>query len=216
MAKLKILLAAVSDARFSSHEEASRGGPLSGVRVVEFVGIGPGPHCAMLLADIGADVLRIDRPGGNGWPNPVVDRGRHTLELDIRTEQGRATCLEALSRADVLIKGFRPGVMEWLGLGPDEARVANPCLIYGRMTGGGRKARSPLRAEHDLNYVAVMGALAAITEDRGGPYRRAISSAISAAAHSIWRSALSRRCCSTNGLARGRWSMRRSSTASLP
>jgi alpha-methylacyl-CoA racemase len=94
-------------------------GPFAGVRVVEFASIGPGPHCAILLADLAADVIRIDRAGGNGWPNPVVDRGRATMTLDIRTEAGRETCLKACSRADVVIEGFRPGVMERLGLGPD-------------------------------------------------------------------------------------------------
>jgi alpha-methylacyl-CoA racemase len=79
-------------------------GPFAGVRVVEFASIGPGPHCAMLLADLGADVIRIDRAGGNGWPNPVVDRGRATMKLDIRTEAGRETCLKACSRADVVIE----------------------------------------------------------------------------------------------------------------
>ena len=95
-------------------------GPLAGLRVVEFVSIGPGPHCAMLLADLGADVLRIDRQGGNGWFNPIVDRGRASVAVDIRSEQGRAFCLDATRHADVLIEGFRPGVMERLGLGPEE------------------------------------------------------------------------------------------------
>src|ERR1700722_14777638 len=93
--------------------------PLAGLRVVEFVSIGPGPHCAMLLADMGADVVRIDRPGGNGWPNPVVDRGRAVLTFDIRTPSGVATGLNATDRADVVLEGFRPGVMERLGLGPE-------------------------------------------------------------------------------------------------
>ena len=108
-------------------------GPLAGLRVVEFASIGPGPHCAMLLADLGADVLRIDRAGGNGWPNPVVDRGRARLELDIRTDEGRGLSLQAAERADVIVEGFRPGVMERLGLGPDVLLACNPRLIYGRM-----------------------------------------------------------------------------------
>ena len=99
-----------------------RQGPLAGLRVLEFAGIGPGPHCAMLLADMGADVVRIERAGGNGWPNPVADRGRQVLELDIRSAAGRARCLELAEKADVLIEGFRPGVMERLGLGPEELR----------------------------------------------------------------------------------------------
>src|SRR5687768_13476394 len=94
-------------------------GPLAGLRVVEFVGIGPGPHCAMLLSDLGADVLRIDREGGNGWPNPVVDRGRAVVAVDIRKAEGRDYCLGVGDLADVVIEGFRPGTMERLGLGPD-------------------------------------------------------------------------------------------------
>ena len=91
---------------------AAAEGPLHGLRVLEFAGIGPGPHCAMLLADMGAEVLRIEREGGNGWPNPVADRGRRVLALDIRSAAGRARCLELAAGADVLIEGFRPGVME--------------------------------------------------------------------------------------------------------
>ncbi|MBU2331571.1 MAG: CoA transferase, partial [Gammaproteobacteria bacterium] len=110
----------------------ARQGPLQGLRVLEFAGIGPGPHCAMLLADMGAEVLRIEREGGNGWPNSVVDRGRKTLTLDIRSEAGRARCLELAQATDVLIEGFRPGVMERLGLGPEELLQRNRKLIYGR------------------------------------------------------------------------------------
>src|SRR5271167_1628997 len=101
-------------------------GPLAGLRVVELISIGPGPHCAMLLADLGADVLRIDREGGNGWPNPIVDRGRAVVITDIRCEEGRAFCLDAIEPADVVIEGFRPGVMERLGLGPAELLARNP------------------------------------------------------------------------------------------
>ena len=137
-------------------------GPLVGLRVVEFASIGPGPHCAMLLADQGADVLRIDRVGGNGWPNPVVDRGRARLELDIRTAAGRNLSLEAASLADVVIEGFRPGVMERLGLGPDVLLARNPRLIYGRMTGWGQQGPLSHAAGHDINYIALSGALAAI------------------------------------------------------
>jgi alpha-methylacyl-CoA racemase len=116
----------------------------------------------MLLADLGADVIRIDRAGGNGWPNPVVDRGRATMTLDIRTEEGRETCLKACSRADVVIEGFRPGVMERLGLGPEALLARNPRLIYGRMTGWGQQGPLAPRAGHDINYVALTGALQAI------------------------------------------------------
>lgn len=146
----------------------ARQGPLVGLRVLEFAGIGPGPHCAMLLADLGADVLRIEREGGNGWPNPVADRGRKVLTLDIRSEAGRERCLELAEDADVVIEGFRPGVMERLGLGPDEMLARNPRLVYGRMTGWGQTGPLAQSAGHDLNYLAITGALAAIG-GREGP-----------------------------------------------
>jgi alpha-methylacyl-CoA racemase len=138
----------------------SSGGPLKGARVVEFVGIGPGPYCAMLLSDLGAEVLRIDRADGNGWPNPAHDRGRATLALDIKSDEGRAMCREAVRNADILIEGFRPGVMERLGLGPDELLALNPRLIYGRMTGWGQQGPLAKAAGHDINYIALSGALA--------------------------------------------------------
>lgn len=137
-------------------------GPLAGLRVVEFASIGPGPHCAMLFADQGADVLRIDREGGNGWPNPIVDRGRATMTLDIRTESGRETAVEICALADVVIEGFRPGVMERLGLGPDVLLGRNPRLVYGRMTGWGQDGPLARTAGHDIDYIALTGALAAI------------------------------------------------------
>lgn len=137
-------------------------GPLAGLKVVEFVGIGPGPHCSMMLADMGADVLRIDREGGNGSPNPVNDRGRACMTLDIRSPQGAACSLELLEAADVLIEGFRPGVMERLGLGPDVVCQRNPQLVYGRMTGWGQQGPLAGMAGHDINYIAVAGALGMI------------------------------------------------------
>ncbi len=149
-------------------EQASKG-PLTGLRVVEFSGIGPGPHCVMLLADLGAEVLRIDRPGGNGWPNPIVDRGRHTLALDIRSDEGRAVVLEAVERADVVVEGYRPGVMERLGYGPNDLMGRNPRLVYARMTGWGQSGPLAKSAGHDINYIAITGALAAITNDDGRP-----------------------------------------------
>jgi alpha-methylacyl-CoA racemase len=145
-------------------------GPFADVRVVEFASIGPGPHCAMLLADLGADVIRIDRAGGNGWPNPVVDRGRATMTLDIRTEEGRETCMKACCHADVVIEGFRPRVMERLGLGPEALLARNPRLIYGRMTGWGQQGPLAPRAGHDINYIALTGALQAI----GTPGERSV------------------------------------------
>lgn len=143
-------------------------GPLRGLRVLEFAGIGPGPHCAMLLADLGAEVLRIEREGGNGWPNPVVDRGRKRLTLDIRSDAGRERCLALAENADVLIEGFRPGVMERLGLGPQPMHARNPRLVYGRMTGWGQDGPLAHSAGHDINYLALSGALAAIGTP-GGP-----------------------------------------------
>ncbi len=137
-------------------------GPLAGLRVVEFASIGPGPHAAMVLADLGADVLRIDRPGGNGWPNPIVDRGRAVKVVDIRQSAGRAWAAEAAAHADVLIEGLRPGVMERLGLGPDVLCAANPRLIYGRMTGWGQEGPWSRTAGHDITYIALSGALAAM------------------------------------------------------
>ena len=146
-----------------------RGGPLAGLRVVEFASIGPGPHGVMLLSDLGAEVLRIDRPGGNGWPNPIVDRGRHTLEIDIRNEAGRASVLEIVDHADVVIEGNRPGVMEGLSLGPSELLERNARLIYARITGWGQTGPLANTAGHDINYIALTGALAAITGTDGLP-----------------------------------------------
>ncbi|RJF91296.1 CaiB/BaiF CoA transferase family protein [Sphingomonas cavernae] len=137
-------------------------GPLAGLRVVEFVSIGPGPHCAMLLSDLGADVVRIDREGGNGWENPVVDRGRATVAVDLRSDAGRDYCLDIADSADVIIEGFRPGVMERLGLGPDVLLTRNPRLVFGRITGWGQTGPLAKSAGHDINYIALTGALAAM------------------------------------------------------
>ncbi len=143
-------------------ETATQDGPLTGLKVIEFSSIGPGPHCAMLLADLGAEVLRIDRPGGNGWPNPVVDRGRSVIAVDIRSDEGHTFAMKAAKHADVVLEGFRPGVMERLGLGPDVLCEQNPRLIYGRMTGWGQEGPLSKAAGHDINYIALAGALAAI------------------------------------------------------
>jgi len=143
-------------------------GPLAGLRVVEMVGIGPGPHAAMLLSDLGADVVRIDRAGGNGTPNEVLDRGRAVIVIDIRSDDGRMQVLDAIDTADVLIEGYRPGVMERLGLGPEVTIARNPRLIYGRITGWGQDGPLAQAAAHDINYIALTGALAAIG-DKDGP-----------------------------------------------
>ena len=146
-----------------------RQGPLAGIRVVEMQGIGPGPHAAMLLADLGADVLRLGRPGGTIGENPVTDRGRSLLTLNLRDERDRARCEEIVEQADVLIEGFRPGVMERLGLGPAVLLKRNPRLIYARATGWGQSGPLAAAAGHDINYIALTGALAAMGEGDGVP-----------------------------------------------
>ncbi len=140
--------------------EQSRGA-LTGLKVVEFSGIGPGPHVAMLLADMGAEVVRIERPGSHPV-NPVVERARHRAQVDMKSPEGQAFALEACRHADVLVEGFRPGVMERLGLGPEALLAANPRLVYARMTGWGQDGPLALAAGHDVNYIAVTGALDAI------------------------------------------------------
>src|SRR5207247_4968426 len=138
-------------------------GPLRGLRIVEFAGIGPGPFAAMLLADMGADVVRIDRPGAAAPDQrDVTGRGRRTLVLDLKQQDGAETASQLLDAADALIEGFRPGVMERLGLGPDVVLARNPRLVYGRMTGWGQSGPLAQAAGHDLNYLALTGALAAI------------------------------------------------------
>ncbi|MEM1050703.1 MAG: CaiB/BaiF CoA-transferase family protein [Pseudomonadota bacterium] len=136
-------------------------GPLAGLKVMEFAGIGPGPHVGMLLADLGAEVVRIDRPGG-GVMNPIVERARNRVMVDLKSEEGLSFCRDAASKADVLIEGLRPGVMERLGLGPDGLLAANPRLIYARMTGWGQEGPLAKAAGHDINYIAITGALDAI------------------------------------------------------
>jgi len=136
-------------------------GPLSGLKVIEFSGIGPGPHVAMLLADLGAEVVKIERPG-SAASNPVVERARHRVQVDLKSEEGTAFCREAAAKADVLIEGFRPGVMERLRLGPDELLAASPRLVYARMTGWGQDGPLAHAAGHDINYIALTGALSAV------------------------------------------------------
>jgi alpha-methylacyl-CoA racemase len=136
-------------------------GPLAGVRVLEFAGIGPGPHACMLLSDMGAEVVRIDRPRPKAL-DAAMDRGRHLIGLDLKDPAAVETCLKAIETADILVEGFRPGVMERLGLGPEVAMARNPRLIYGRMTGWGQEGPLARAAGHDINYIAITGALAAI------------------------------------------------------
>ncbi len=138
-------------------------GPLSGVRVVEIESIGPGPFCAMLLADLGADVVRVQRAGGSGsfgsgMPS-AMNRGRAMVTADLKSDEGRELVLGLIEKADALVEGFRPGVMERLGLGPDEALARNPRLVYGRMTGYGQEGPMSKVAGHDINYISLAGAL---------------------------------------------------------
>jgi alpha-methylacyl-CoA racemase len=150
-------------------------GPLSGIRVLEFEAIGPGPFCGMMLADMGADVLLVDRPedpglglGRERWSD-VMLRGRRSVTLDLKSKDGVEAALRLASRADALIEGFRPGVMERLGLGPDALAARNPKLVYGRMTGWGQDGPLAPRAGHDINYIALTGILHAIGRAGGAP-----------------------------------------------
>lgn len=140
----------------------STSGPLQGIRVLELAGLGPAPFCCMLLSDMGADVVRIDRPGTTYIPADVEARGRSSLQLDLKSEAGKQQALQLIAQADILIEGFRPGVMERFGLGPDAALAANPRLVYGRMTGWGQSGPLAHKAGHDLNYLALSGALHAL------------------------------------------------------
>jgi alpha-methylacyl-CoA racemase len=135
-------------------------GPLAGVRVLEFAGIGPGPHACMLLSDMGAEVIRIDRTAASA--DPVMGRGRKNLALDLKSADDLALCLAAIDKADVIVEGYRPGVMERLGLGPEVLLARNPRLIYGRVTGWGQDGPLARSAGHDINYIALTGALAAM------------------------------------------------------
>ena len=135
-------------------------GPLKGLRVLEFAGIGPGPFCGMVLADLGAEVVRLDRPDGPpGSRKDFVGRGRRSVALDLKAPGATDAVLRLAERADALIEGFRPGVMERLGLGPDVCRARNPRLVYGRMTGWGQDGPLAQAAGHDITYIALTGAL---------------------------------------------------------
>ncbi|MFJ8079564.1 CaiB/BaiF CoA transferase family protein [Streptomyces sp. NPDC096205] len=148
-------------------------GPLTGVRVVELAGIGPGPFAAMLLADLGADVVRVDRPGGPGLGiDPAYDitnRNKRSVVVDLKSADGPARVLDLAARADVLIEGYRPGVAERLGVGPADCHARNPALVYGRMTGWGQEGPLAQRAGHDIGYIAVTGTLGMIGAPDGPP-----------------------------------------------
>ena len=137
-------------------------GPLAGVKVIEIAGIGPGPFAAMMLADMGADVLRLDRIAKRPARGPSLDtlnRGRPSVGIDLKQPDAVALALDLLADADVLLEGFRPGVMERLGLGPEACLQRNPRLVYGRMTGWGQDGPLAQTAGHDIDYIALAGAL---------------------------------------------------------
>ena len=137
-------------------------GPLSGVKVIEFAGIGPGPFCGMLLSDMGADVLRIDRDEKEVSRHVIEGRGKRSIKLNLKDPGDIRTCFNLIEKADILQEGFRPGVMERLGLGPDECFKRNKALVYGRMTGWGQTGSLSQASGHDINYIALTGALHSI------------------------------------------------------
>jgi alpha-methylacyl-CoA racemase len=148
---------------------ARTSGPLAGVRIVEFAGIGPGPFACMMLADMGAELVTLDRVGARKNLKTVAGRGRKVVGIDLKDPASIAEVLDLLGHADALIEGFRPGVMERLGLGPDVVQARNPRLVYGRMTGWGQQGPLAQAAGHDINYISLTGALAAI-----GPAERPV------------------------------------------
>jgi alpha-methylacyl-CoA racemase len=148
-------------------------GPLRGIKVVEIAGIGPSPHACMILADLGADVIRVERPGGQlltGGPHDLLNRGRPSVALNLKDPAAIATVLDLVADADVLIEGMRPGTTERLGLGPEECLARNPRLVYGRMTGWGQTGPLAKAAGHDMNYIAITGALFAMGQDKAKPH----------------------------------------------
>ena len=149
----------------ANDQHTKHAGPLAGLRVLEFEAIGPGPFCGMMLADMGADVIVIDRPAAadlgmkrERWMD-VMMRGRRSVTIDLKSNDGAAAAAELAAKADAIIEGFRPGVMERLGLGPEQLLARNPRLVYGRMTGWGQDGPLAQRAGHDINYIALAGAL---------------------------------------------------------
>ena len=150
-------------------------GPLSGVTIIEIAGIGPGPFAGMMLSDMGADVIRIDRAdrvkedGKAQVPKDILARGRRSVAVDLKNPEGVETVLTLIEKADGLIEGFRPGVMERLGLGPEVCLARNPKLVFGRMTGWGQEGPLAHAAGHDINYIALTGALDAIGRSGEAP-----------------------------------------------
>ncbi|MAI98138.1 MAG: carnitine dehydratase [Nisaea sp.] len=148
-------------------------GPLKGLKIIEMVGIGPAPHGCMMLADMGAEIIRVDRPGGNALGGSsrgaVLNRGRKSIALDLKKPAAVEAVLKLIENADGLVEGFRPGVMERLGLGPEVCLARNPRLVFGRMTGWGQDGPLAKRAGHDINYIALTGALDSIGDQERGP-----------------------------------------------
>jgi alpha-methylacyl-CoA racemase len=150
-------------------------GPLSGLKIVELAGIGAGPHCAMMLADLGAEVVRVDRPTAAGLGVPIeakfdlILRGRRSLAIDLKSEAGRDAVLHMIDQADAVIESFRPGVVERMGLGPDVCLKRNPKLVYARLTGWGQDGPYAQMAGHDINYIALSGVLHAVGSSDGPP-----------------------------------------------
>lgn len=137
-------------------------GPLKGFKIIELAGIGPGPFCGMMLSDMGAEVIRVERPGAMDVSKDVLCRGRRSIAVDLKAKAGRQVVMDLISQADAVFEGFRPGVMERLGLGPDECLANNPALVYGRMTGWGQEGPLAKVAGHDINYISLTGALHSI------------------------------------------------------
>lgn len=157
--------------------QATRRGPLAGVKVLEFAGIGPGPFCGMLLADMGAEVILLERAGGTfasqlfgGGRKAVANRGKQSLCIDLKHPDSKALVTRLIGQVDVLIEGYRPGVMERLGFGPADCLAVNPRLVYGRMTGWGQHGPLAQRAGHDANYAAISGALDTGRRHGGAPW----------------------------------------------
>ncbi|MGB1189029.1 MAG: CaiB/BaiF CoA transferase family protein [Pseudomonadales bacterium] len=144
-------------------------GPLTGIKIIELAGIGPGPFCGMMLSDMGAEVIRVDRPGGRMRGQDVLARGRKSISVDLKSEGGRDVVLKLCESADAIFEGFRPGVTERLGLGPEACQGRNKRLVYGRMTGWGQDGPMAQAAGHDINYIALTGALHAIGPKDGKP-----------------------------------------------
>ena len=194
-------------------------GPLAGVRVVELAGIGPGPFAAMMLADLGADVIRVNRPGGGALQvapadGDILARGRPSVVIDMKSPRGVELVLDLVERADILLEGFRPGVTERLGLGPDACLDRNPRLVYGRMTGWGQDGPLAQTAGHDINYISVAGALDRSATPISRRRSRRTCSVTSVAGRCISSPACSPPSPTPGRPARARSSTRRSPTAS--